>query len=218
MVQSGFGFWKIVLTTIVTVLFFAAFTAVASADTYYVATTGDDDIGDGSSGNRWRTIQHAVNTITDGNTIIVRDGTYTENVNVNKPHLTIRSENGAEKTIVYAANPDDDVFFISPRAGFSGISGFTIKGGNRGIRLHCAHSIISNNKINSNEGGIFVNWNGYNAITNNNISDNGYGIVLYNSGWNTITKNTIISSNGAGISFRTLPPLIKATLFISITL
>ena len=45
MAQSGFGFWKIVLTTALAVLFFAAFTAVVNAaDTYYVATTGDDGI------------------------------------------------------------------------------------------------------------------------------------------------------------------------------
>jgi hypothetical protein len=42
------------------------------------------------------TIQAAVDAVNAGDTIIVRDGTYTENVNVNKPHLTIQSENGAD--------------------------------------------------------------------------------------------------------------------------
>jgi hypothetical protein len=46
------------------------------------------------------TIQAAVDAVNAGDTIIVRDGTYTENVNVNKPHLTIQSENGADSTVL----------------------------------------------------------------------------------------------------------------------
>ena len=69
MAQSGL--WKVVLTITVVVLFFAAFTAVVNAATIYVP----DDYG---------TIQDAVDNATAGDTIIVRDGTYTENVHVNK--------------------------------------------------------------------------------------------------------------------------------------
>ena len=58
-------------------------------------------------------IQWAVDNATSGDTIIVRDGTYTENVDVNKEHLTIKSENGAEVTIVQAASSDDDVFTVT---------------------------------------------------------------------------------------------------------
>lgn len=57
--------WKIVLTTIVTVLFFAAFTAIGTAAIIYVP----DDYG---------TIQGAVDAAGPGDTIIVRDGTYTD--------------------------------------------------------------------------------------------------------------------------------------------
>jgi uncharacterized repeat protein (TIGR01451 family) len=198
MAQSGFGFWKILLTTALSVLFFAAFTAVASADTYYVTTTGDDGIGDGSSGNPWRTIQHAVNTIIEGDTIIVRDGTYTENVYVNKPHLTIRSENGAETTIVQAANPDYDVFGVS--ADYVNISGFTVEGatGAAGIILNnnVRYCTISNNNIVSNEVGIFLHlYPSHNTVINNNINSNQYGIRLYKSGSNMITNNNINSNH-----------------------
>jgi pectin methylesterase-like acyl-CoA thioesterase len=54
-------------------------------------------------------IQWAVDNATAGDTIIVSDGIYYENVNVNK-RLTIRSENGSETTIVQAANPNDHIF------------------------------------------------------------------------------------------------------------
>ena len=45
-----------------------------------------------------------------GDTIIVYPGAYTENVDVNKDHLTIKSENGADSTIVQAANSTNYVF------------------------------------------------------------------------------------------------------------
>ena len=52
----------------------------------------------------YSTIQAAVDAASPGNTIIVKDGIYTENVDVNKDNITIQSENGAEVTIVEAAN------------------------------------------------------------------------------------------------------------------
>ena len=47
--------------------------------TYYVSTTGDDDTGDGTVCNPWRTIQKAVdalNVTEDGATIMVAAGEY----------------------------------------------------------------------------------------------------------------------------------------------
>lgn len=49
--------------------------------TYYVATTGSDTVGTGSSGNPWRNPQKCVSSGTPlvaGDTCIVRDGTYTD--------------------------------------------------------------------------------------------------------------------------------------------
>jgi len=48
-------------------------------------------------------IQWAVDNASAGDIIIVRDGTYVENVEVDKS-LTIRSENGSAHTIVHPAN------------------------------------------------------------------------------------------------------------------
>ena len=47
----------------------------ASAATYYVAPNGNDTFN-GSSSNPWATLQHAVETIAPGDTILVRSGTY----------------------------------------------------------------------------------------------------------------------------------------------
>lgn len=60
---------------------------LTSNRTYYVSTTGSDTTGDGSSGNAWLTIQHAIDYCSAmldldkyALTIDVGDGTYAENV------------------------------------------------------------------------------------------------------------------------------------------
>ena len=67
----------------------------------------------------YTTIQDAANA---GDTIIVRDGTYTEDVNVNK-RLTITSEKGSASTIVQAVNQNDHVFEVTADY----VSGLTVK-------------------------------------------------------------------------------------------
>ena len=74
-------------------------------------------------------IQHAIDNATTGNTICVKDGTYTENVDVNK-RLTIRSENGSASTIVNASNSYDHVFNVS--VDYVNLSGFTMTSGRNG--------------------------------------------------------------------------------------
>jgi len=52
----------------------------AGDNTYYVATNGNDS-NPGTLSQPWRTIQHAVDTVSAGDTIVVREGTYHESVN-----------------------------------------------------------------------------------------------------------------------------------------
>jgi pectin methylesterase-like acyl-CoA thioesterase len=90
----------------------AASVGVASASTWYV----DDDLADYPNANFTR-IQDAVSAANAGDTIIVYRGTYTENVDVNKDRLTIKSENGAEKTIVQAVSCCFKIYLSCPKEG-----------------------------------------------------------------------------------------------------
>lgn len=66
------------------------------ATTYYVATDGSDTTGDGSNGNPWATINHARATISDGDTVMVKDGTYTGSVSFGRTFTkltTFRAQN-----------------------------------------------------------------------------------------------------------------------------
>jgi len=126
----------------------------------------DDDFKDDPANHRWNTIQEAINDANEGDTIVVRDGTYVENVDVNK-RLTIRSENGSALTIVQAANSSDHVFEVT--ADYVNISRFTVK------------DAIANFKV-----GISLVGVEHCNISDNNASNNWYGISLYSSRNNII--------------------------------
>ncbi|TDI46449.1 MAG: hypothetical protein E2P02_04980 [Acidobacteria bacterium] len=68
---------------------------VSSAQTFYVATDGDDGSGDGSIGAPWATITRALDTVADASTILVRHGTYFGRVRLRGTFangVTVRSE------------------------------------------------------------------------------------------------------------------------------
>jgi hypothetical protein len=160
-----------------TLLVLCAFVGTISAATIYVP----DD---------YSTIQQAVNAASPGDTIIVRDGSYTENVDVNK-QLTIQSEHGSASTIVQANNSNDHVFEVT--VDWVNISGFTVQGatglGKAGIYLETGvdHCTISGNNASNNEYDIHLSFLcNYNTITNNIAWLFMYGLCNYN----TITNNT----------------------------
>jgi hypothetical protein len=67
----------------------------AAAQTFWVATDGDDGSGDGSSGAPWATIEHALSQVPDGSLILVRPGTYNGRVRLDESFaagVTVRSE------------------------------------------------------------------------------------------------------------------------------
>jgi len=148
------------------------------------------------------TIQAAVDAAGAGDTIIVRDGIYTENVGVTMNHLTITSENGAETTIVQAANPAAPVFAVT--ADYVNVNGFTVKGTGGllkgGLHLdNVEHCSISNNVASDNEIGIYSSHSSSNLLTGNIVSNNSQGgIYLVVSPGNILTSN-MVTNSGDGI-------------------
>ena len=71
-------------------------TTLASAQgVYYVATDGNDSSGDGSEGNPWATITHALDSVPDRSTVLVKPGTYSGRVRLRGTFshgVTVRSE------------------------------------------------------------------------------------------------------------------------------
>lgn len=166
--------------------------------TWYV----DDDKVEYPNADR-RMIQHVVDLASDGDTIIVYPGTYTEKVYVDK-RLTIRSANGPADSIVQAEGKKrwEPIFVVE--SSYVNISGFTIKGANQmggaGIFISSYdNSNISNNIISNNTHGILLQNNAdNNVITNNTITGSGIaGIRVHYSKHTTITNNDIPATFGA---------------------
>ena len=174
-----------------------AFAGAASAKVW---TVNDDGGADFTS------IQAAVDNAASGDSIIVRDGKYNENVVVNK-RLTIRSENGSANCIVSAAVSTSDVFEVT--VDYVNISGFTVQnatGGGFKVGIYLGSSVnycnISNNYASNNDVGIELFSSSSNTITNNTASNNSYGICMRWSSNNTLTDNTASDNfNGIYLSF-----------------
>ena len=178
---------------------------------YYV----DDDGGADFTG-----IQDAVIAASAGDMIIVRDGTYIENIKVDKS-LKIQSENGPASTIVQAQNLKDNVFTVT--ANYVTISGFTVEGAtkshNAGIYLYNVdYCNIMNNNCSSNDcPGIHLRNSNNNCIANNTCSNNRAGIRLrWNSNSNFIYVNNFIN-NADNVYFYDLANIWNSTELITYT-
>ena len=77
---------------------------------------------------RYSTIQSGINAASAGDTVLVADGTYTENLDIDKD-IKIISENGAEKTIIDGAQKGTTISFSSNTTREAIIDGFTITNG-----------------------------------------------------------------------------------------
>jgi len=184
------GIWKCLLfAVLLTVL--ALVSGGCAADTYTVCGSGCD----------YNSIQSAVAAADPFDTIIVRDGMYTENIDVTVDTVTIRSENGSANCFVNASDQNNHVFSVT--ANWVNISGFTVQNatgfGWAGIYLGSGvqHCTISNNTVSNNYIGIELYGSSSNTLTANTVSNNCYGIYVYDSSNTTLTANTA-SNNTEG--------------------
>ncbi|WP_167880978.1 NosD domain-containing protein [Methanococcoides sp. AM1] len=168
----------------------------ASADTITVNNSTGNDAN-------YTSIQAAIDDINtrDGDTILVYQGTYTENVTVNK-ELTINSQSGnPSDTIVQIIDPNNYVILVN--ANNVNISGFTVTGlnDNVGILLNEANGCnISDNSLSNNSDGIRLDWSSNNILSSNTASSNNdTGIGLLNSSYNTLSNNIANSNLDVGI-------------------
>ncbi len=147
----------------------------------------------------YTTIQDAVDKAEHNDTVIVGDGYYRENIVIDKPLILI-SRNGREKTVIEAGKTDEDVISIVGVDGVS-ITGFTLKGSEHaGVHLYeAAGGRISDNNIEKNYSGLFLEYSKDNSIRNNVSKRNAQGIYLFYSDGNLIEKNSADSNTDKGI-------------------
>jgi parallel beta-helix repeat protein len=146
---------------------------IYSVPDIYVNTTGwwrDDGMFNANG----TPIQSAVDGADAGETIFVRNGSYTENVDVGKT-LTLRGE-GADVVTVTAASSTDHVFEVG--ADRVNLSGFTVRGAADGYMtagiclVYADHCDLSDNIISNNNRGINMTGSSNNTIFHNDIINN----------------------------------------------
>ncbi len=185
--------WIFVCSSLVGIFYFLPKDTTVSAITI---TVDDDGPADYSS------IQDAINSASDGDTVYVYNGTYNENVVVNRTiNLTGEDKNS---TIIFGDGSDDVVHVTSD---WVNITEFTVIGSlmvfeKAGIKLDFVKFCrIYNNNISDGWFGIFLYGSKYNVIEGNNASDNWCGIYLDHPWtiWNNITENIVSSNFWSGI-------------------
>jgi parallel beta-helix repeat protein len=180
-----------------------------SVETFYVNVSGGQD--------QYTSIQSAIDVSNMGDTIIVAPGTYYETIDYKGKGITIKSSQGAEKTIIDANNIDAAVKCINGEdsgavlRGFSVTNGFAMNGG--GIYISGASSptiidcIVFNNQAQKEGGGIAAAYSSMPMIIDceikQNTARNGAGIACLNSSSASFRNTSIIENqalkNGGGV-------------------
>jgi nitrous oxidase accessory protein len=169
------------------------------------------------------TIQEAINHADNGDTIVVKAGTYYEHIVVNNS-VSLIGEN--KETTIIDGNATGTVVSITANSVI--VSGFTIQncgnypgrilqansngnnithnvilnnGDGKGISLGSSvGNIVSDNEVSNTFYGIILSGSSYNIISNNHVSHTAYGIYIYDfSDNNLIFANNISNCSNMGM-------------------
>jgi len=163
----------------------------------------DDDFNPSTPGwqiDHFDSIQDGVNAVVEGGTVYVYNGTYYENVVVDKTIDLVGEDK--DNTIIDGGGSGKVVLLSADGVN---ISGFTIQNSgsghpNSGIYISSNHTIISDNNVQNNYDGIYPYDSNNNTIMNNSVcSNNRRGINTDYSSHNIINMNNVENNSKTGI-------------------
>jgi parallel beta-helix repeat protein len=191
--------------------------------TFYVSPTGDDS-GPGSIDQPWQTIQHAADTLSPGQTVLVREGTYEETLRVTRDGtatdpITISSFPSEQPVLRPAPGARENRYPVElDGASYIRLHGFVIERatGPSSADVFFAddsHDIeLSGNEIrNSSDQGIFAERTTHDLqILANAIHDNGPSPIhqshgIYLEGVDQLIANNVVYDNHYGYGIHVYP-------------
>jgi len=196
------------LTLLITILFLLTDLSVitttatqaetTNAETIYVDDDNIEGPWHGTMEYPYQHIEDAIKNATDGDTIYVFNGTYYENIFINKV-LLITGEN-KNTTIIDGMYNEFIIKIIKDRVT---IKNFTIRnsGGykeNAGVKIESKDNLITQCIFYRTKTGIYVNETDNNEINNCTFHTNGEGIYLKSS-YEDIIKDCFFCHNGFGL-------------------
>jgi len=203
-------------------LYFPNHPQCTPGDAWYVSPTGDDSTGDGSIGNPFLTACKGIAAASSGDSVILMNGTYHENLRLIGKSIVLGSffMSSHDTLDIQRTILDGDSVATTISLGYieetATVVGLTIMHGysSLGGAIYCGYSdvIILNNLITNNYsgfdgGGIYCRNSINTTIQGNSISNNSSsysgGGIAFMYGTAQIRNNNIIenkSRNGAGIA------------------
>lgn len=185
----------------IVVLQIILFMAIASIIVIHFTrtTTGKEITVDDDGTSDYTIIQDAIDASTSGDSINVLDGSYNENVVVDKSILLIGS--GSANCIISGVGGD----VVTITADHVNISGFTVQGGNdyseSGIKVKSDHCTINDNLITDNYYGVVMSYADFCKILSNDYTNNKlYSLRVGDSNYCSVSDN-YISMSVIGASF-----------------
>jgi len=176
------------------------------------------------------TIQAGIDGSVNGDTVIVRDGTYVENLNFNGKAITLKSENGPASTIIDGNQSAAVVTFISHEDSGSVLEGFTVTNGRAvdGGGIRCGGSgasptirfcLVQGNTVDNFGGGMYCTNSSPTlencTFTENTADNDGGGMFCTNSSPAlvncTFVGNEALSQGGGLFCYLSSPTLANCT-------
>lgn len=170
----------------------------------YVDDDNTNGPWDGTKKHPYQTIQEGINNSYQGYTVYVKNGTYNENIVINKK-INLDGENRTNTII--DGNNKGHVIDIAVEG--AGVSGFTIQNSgskpfDSGIKTRSLNSnaTITDNLIKNCDIGLFLNYAylpSSNTVEGNIVQNNRKGIYAHWSYHNTIKENIIQNNSENGL-------------------
>ena len=148
-----------------------------------------------TAGAHYDYIQHAINAATDGDVIVVPQGTYPEKIRLRGRNVTVRStdpDDPAVRAATILAGPGQRVTFADDETADCAFTGFTVADGSYGIFCGGATPTISNCTITNHAYAGIKLWNQSNpTFSRCEVLGNGRGVEM----WANADKRIILRSS-----------------------